>query len=472
MLIFGVIESLLNLSTSIYNNSPVWMQNILVSAYGWQWKHRRFGGIFKGEYHNAKERENFTAAQWEHYQSEQLQKIITHAFEHVPFYRNNFAAKGITIAALQSVTPQTLSLLPVLTKEMLRLHGTTTLLANNKEKGGSFFASSGSTGTPVQILFSHAMHQRWMGIFEARVRNWAGVNSFEPRGMIGGRRVVANADEKPPYYRYNYFEKQVYFSAYHISKNNVADYLQGMQKHHLHYMTGYAMSNFFLARFLKTLNIPAPQLKAVITSSEKLTYEMRQVFKEVYGCKTFDGWSGVEACGLITECEHGSLHINPDAGLLEVLDDNMQSVPSGTAGNVYCTGFLNYDQPLIRYNIGDSIILTDKTCSCGRQMPVAQEIVGRTEDTIVGKDGRQMVRFHSVFNGLPSIKLAQVIQETADTIVIKIIPDKKADEKEKNLICRRIISQLGEINILIEEVENIPLNNNGKFQAVVSKLKK
>ena len=66
----------------------------------------------------------------------------------------------------------------------------------------------------------------------------------------------------------------------------------------------------------------------------------------------------MEACGLITECEHGSLHISPDAGLLELLDANMQPVAAGVEGTVYCTGFLNYDQPLIRYNIGDTIILS------------------------------------------------------------------------------------------------------------------
>ena len=448
------------------------MQHILVSAYGLQWKKRRFGGVFPQTYKAAKERENFTVLQWQEYQQQQLQQILWHAFAHVPFYKESFSAAGIDAAALKKITTADIDRLPVLSKELLRRYGTTTLLAANREKNGDFFASSGSTGTPTQILFSHAMHQRWMAIFEARVRNWAGVTSFEPRGMIGGRRVLADAANKPPFYRYNFFEKQVYFSAYHISKENANNYLQGIRKYGVQYMTGYAMSNFFLARFFKELNIEAPQLKAVITSSEKLTPEMRQVFTDVYHCKTFDGWSGVEACGLITECEQGSLHISPDAGLLEVLDDRMQPVPAGIAGTVYCTGFLNYDQPLIRYNIGDKIILADKQCSCGRHMPVVQEILGRVEDVIVGKDGRQMVRFHSVFNNLRNVKQAQVIQETTDTIHVKIVTEGKADTTEKEMIKQRIMSQLGDMTVTIEEVAAIPLTANGKFKAVVSKLKK
>src|SRR5207249_133332 len=162
--------------------------------------------------------------------------------------------------------------------------------------GGTFFASSGSTGTPTHILFSHAMHQRWFALFESRLRNWAGVNSFIPRGMIGGRRVLSTAQNKPPFYRYNYFEKQVYFSAYHI---------------------------------------------------------------------------------------------NPDAGIIEVLDEHLEPVKVGMTGTVYCTGFLNYDQPLIRYNIGDEIVLSLHACTCGRAMPVVDEIIGRIEDIVIGKDGRE-----------------------------------------------------------------------------------
>jgi phenylacetate-CoA ligase len=446
------------------------MQNLLVSAYGYKWKQRRFGGIFEDEYAKAKERENFTTEQWNKYQNEQLQKILLHAFEHVSYYKISFTKYGINNDTLKKVTSETLSELPILSKEDLRKYGTASLVADKKEKVGHFFASSGSTGTPTKILFSHSMHQRWMALFELRVRNWAGVNSFIPRGMIGGRRVLPNASNKPPFYRYNSFEKQVYFSAYHINGKNASNYLEGMKRYQTEYMTGYAMSNFFLARDFTEQQFKAPQLKAVLTSSEKLTKEMRQIFKEVYSCKTYDSWSGVEACGLITECEHGSLHISPDAGFIEILNDEMQPVKIGEAGEVYCTGFINFDQPLIRYAIGDTIILSDKICDCGRQMPVVLEILGRNEDVVVGKDGREMVRFHSIFNGLNSVKQAQVIQESIDSIVIKIVADGKLDNKEKLIMQERIISQLGEMNIYFDCVENIPLNNNGKFQAVVSKL--
>jgi phenylacetate-CoA ligase len=461
----------LGLQEKIYNGSPVFIQNLMVSAYGYTWMKRRFGGVFKAELEKARQREHFTTAQWQNYQAAALQRLLQHAYSSVPYYRDTFTAAGLNSQSIKNILPGSLSALPVLTKEQLRQHGASTLLSSIREKGGSFFSSSGSTGTPTQIIYSHAMHQRWFGIYELRVRNWAGVSSFTPRGMIGGRRILPEAQAKPPYYRYNYFEKQAYFSAYHISPKTIENYKHGMLQHHVQYMTGYAVSNFILARFFKELNIEAPQLKCVITSSEKLTQEMRDVFSSVYGCKTYDGWGSVEACGLITECEHGNMHISPDAGILEVLDDNLNPVAPGVEGTVYCTGLLNYDQPLIRYRIGDTMILSDETCPCGRAMPVVKEIAGRVEDVITGTDGRQMVRFHSIFNGLHAIKLSQVIQESATDIVVKLVTAEPLNEEGINTIKKRIRSQLGDMNVMVEEVDNIPLSKNGKFRAVVSKLK-
>lgn len=458
---------------SIYNNSPLILQNLMVSAYGYTWKKRRFGGIFEDELFNAKERENFSIEDWNVYQQRQLYKILKHAYTQVPFYQQHFRNAGLSEQQIAEVDLTTLTKLPVLTKQMLREFGQSSLLANTRERNGSFFASSGSTGTPTKILYSHAMHQRWSAIFEARIRHWAGVDRFKSRGMIGGRRVLPDAANKPPFYRYNYFEKQVYFSAYHISKANAANYVHGINKYGVQYMTGYAMSNFFLARFIVENNLSVNPQKAVITSSEKLTPEMREMFAKAYHCKTFDGWSGVESCALVSECEHGSLHISPDVGIIELLDDDLRPVGFNKPGNVYCTGFLNYDQPLIRYAIGDSMILSDETCACKRSMPVIKEILGRVEDVVIGKDGREMVRFHGVFNGLQTVAQAQVIQNTIDAILIKVVPAaNQISASEKQIMRDRIISQLSEIEIQIEEVAAIPLTANGKFKAVISTVKR
>jgi phenylacetate-CoA ligase len=317
------------------------------------------------------------------------------------------------------------------------------------------------------------MHQLWSAAYEARVRHWAGVDRFMSRGMIGGRRIVAEGKAKPPYYRYNRFENQIYFSAYHISPSTVANYLDAIRKYKPDYMTGYAMSNYLLARFIHEQKLEAPKLHAVITSSEQLTQQMRDTFEKVYDCKTYDGWSGVEACGLVSECEYGKLHISPDVGLIEILDKQGIPVKPGETGEVVCTGFLNYEQPLIRYKIGDYMTLAvNQSCSCRREMPIIENIVGRIEDVVIGKDGREMVRFHGIFIGLDKIIQAQVIQEDIDTIQLNIVSETPLTNAEKEILTKRIYSQLGDVNVQIFQLKEIPCSANGKHKAVISKVKR
>lgn len=460
----------LSLTDRIYKYMPVFIQNIGISLYGFKWKKRRFGGMFKSEYKEYVNREKYTPVEWNKYQEEQLRSILNHAVSTVPYYKREFKSFSEKVNYIKL---DELNQLPILEKNTLRVLGQTDLISSKLESNGEFYASSGSSGTPTKILFSSTMHQKWSAAFEARIRNWAGLSIKDARGMIGGRRIISEANASAPFYRYNFFEKQVYFSAYHISPISAKNYVDGMIKHNIKYMTGYAMSNYILARFIEKQNIKAPQLKAVITSSEKLTTEMRSTLERVYQCKVYDSYSGVEACGLISECEHGTLHISPDVGIIEIIKEDGTYAKPGEIGEAICTGFLNYDQPLIRYRIGDLIKLSEnQTCKCGRQMPCVDEIVGRLEDVVVGTDGREMVRFHGIFINIPSIIEAQVIQHTLTDFEIKIVSNGNLSGQEIDTIKNRMKSQLGDIEIKINQVESLPRETNGKLKAVISHVKK
>jgi len=457
---------------TIYKNLPVALQNLAVSCYGRSWYKRRYGGIFSEQLALFKDREFYSKTDWENYVNEQLRKMTFHAIENVSFYKEKFKECGISENSLANISVHTIGLLPMLEKDELRQFGETKLLAYKREKKGVFFASSGSTGTPSKIFLSHAMHQRWSAAFESRIRHWAGVDMNTPRGMIGGRRVLPEGEAKPPFFRYNFVEKQVYFSAYHIAASTANNYLKAFYKHHIQYMHGYAMSNYFLARFFDELKLQPPPLKAIITSSEKLTQEMRDTFLKVYQCKSFDSWSGVEANALISECEHGSLHVSPDVGWIEIIDEDGKPCPPGKAGEVVCTGFLNYDQPLIRYRIGDIMKWSDKSCRCGRSMPVIEEIVGRLEDVVIGSDGREMVRFHGLFVGLKSVFEGQVIQHTLTDLEIKVVAVNGLLKTDEELIRKRLESQLGHVDLILSVVDHITRTSNGKFKAVISHVKR
>lgn len=456
----------------LYAHSPVWAQHLMVSAYGWQWRRRRFGGIFAQELEGFRRRESYSAAQWREYQTLRLRELLVHAFETTAFYRKKYAACGLSATALARFELEDLPRLPFLEKEELRRHGTGELLSARLEPDGAFFGSSGSTGAPVKIRYSRAFHQRVNAAMEARVRAWAGVDGQTPRGMIGGRRVLPHAHSSPPFYRYNFFEKQTYFSAYHISTAHAADYLRGMRKGRVAYMTGYAMSNYLLAQAIQRAGLSAPILKAVITSSEKLTPDMRHAFRETYGCRTFDSYSGVENCALIAETPSGQLCVQPDVGIVEILGPDGQPVAPGEMGELVCTGLLNRDQPLIRYRCGDLARRGAATARNG-DMPVVEAIEGRLEDLIETRDGRRMVRFHSIFIGIEPVIEGQIIQHSPERYTIRVAVGASLQEAQRRTMKSRLLSQVGEdCAVEIDETDAIPRGPNGKFKAVISEWKR
>ncbi len=460
------------LKENIYKQAPLWMQNLMISAYGIYWKRHRYGKHFFKSLPEFIEREKYNPAQWGEWQTERLRKLLIHAFDTVPFYHEKYSTAGLTRKDLKNLTLEDLPRLPFLEKDELRKFGTTGLLSSKREKG-TFLSSSGSTGTPVRIYFTKRFHQTWNAAYEARVRRWASVNYKMSRAMIGGRRIIPDAHAKPPYYRYNYVEKQVYFSAYHLSPGTVDNYVEGLWKHRPEYLVGYAMSIYLWAGYISDKSLKTPPLKAVLTSSEKLTPPMRRTIEEAFGTKVYDAYSGVEACGLISENRYGELLFSPDTGILEVLDENGRQVSPGETGEVVLTGLLNFDQPLIRYRIGDRVTLAaDQASKAGVHMPVIEEIEGRIEDVVTGPDGRQMVRFHALTYDLPGIKALQLVQHALDNFELRILKDDDYPPENEQIIKKRLFSQLGPVKVRFIYPDELEQTANGKIKAVISKLKK
>ena len=458
-----------NFIHKLYHKSPIFIQNILISIYGYGLKNDKYGSVYKEQLKLFKKREHYTHQQWRDHQTIELRKLLIHAYSTVPYYNELYSKHGFNASSFNNFELQDLSKLPYLEKEDLRKYGKTSLLSTKKKKG-KFIATSGSTGTPTSIYFSKEFEQVWAAVYESRVRNWAGVNKEMRRGMIGGKMIIKDPNAAPPYYRYNAAEKQTYFSAYHISKDNLDNYVKGLFENNIEYMVGYALSNYFLADLIVKNNIKAPKMKSVLTSSEKLTKEMRETFFKAYGCNTYDAYSGVEVCGLISENLEGDLLWSPDVGIAEVIDNNDNPA---LEGELISTGLLNFDQPLIRFRIGDSIkISKDQKTKSGLNMLKIDEIFGRIEDVIVTKDGRKIISLYRLFLDIPYLKLSQVIQHSYIDFEIKIVVEKEFSEKEELQIRERFHNKIGkDVNLKISFVKEIPNSSNGKYRLTISKIK-
>jgi phenylacetate-coenzyme A ligase PaaK-like adenylate-forming protein len=85
-------------------------------------------------------------------------------------------------------------------------------------------------------------------------------------------------------------------------------------------------SIYQLAQMALEQSLDAPPLKAVITTSEKVTPEMRAVIERAFATELFEEYAAVEDVFFVSENEQRRKLISPDAGLLEIIDDTFAPV--------------------------------------------------------------------------------------------------------------------------------------------------
>jgi phenylacetate-CoA ligase len=133
---------------------------------------------------------------------------------------------------------------------------------------------------------------------------------------------------------------------------------------------------------------------------------------------------------------------------------------------------LNDAQFLIRYEIGDSAMWSERSCPCGRDhLPVLSAITGRLEDVVVGPDGRELVRFHGIFVNLPYVLQGQVVQEAVDRFCVRVITNEQFGTAQEMEIQRRMAARLGSVKVTVERVTELERNARGKVRAVISRVR-
>ena len=449
----------------LYRRMPVLAQHAAVSLYGVYWHWLRFGPGFRRAANEYRRRERFSAEEWRAWQQRRVADLLSMAATEVPYYRDAWTASQKAAARAGRLDE-----IPLLEKEPLRAYPEAFLREGRRPRRYSFL-TSGSTGTPIVSIWTAAEIRDSLALRETRSARWAGVSFSVARATFSGRLVEPDPQSEGPFYRFNLVERQVYLSAFHLRPDTASTYVDALRRHHVRWLTGYAVSYYILARYILEQRLEAPTLRAVITTSEKVTTEMRRVMESAYGCRVYEEYSTVESALFASDCEAGRLHVSPDAGIVELLKGDGSPCGPGEVGEVVATCLSRDYQPLIRFRVGDLAQWASQSCECGRSMPVLKEVVGRVEDVVTGPDGRQMVRFHGIFVDQPHVREGQVVQETLHRIRVKVVPLDGFGPRDIDDIVGRVRQRLGpEVEVIVETLVEIPRTAAGKFRAVVSEV--
>jgi phenylacetate-coenzyme A ligase PaaK-like adenylate-forming protein len=211
--------------------------------------------------------------------------------------------------------------------------------------------------------------------------------------------------------------------------------------------------------------------EAVITSSEVLTDESRRHVEEAWGKVLFNHYGATETGGVAAECDHHhGMHLYDDFVIVEVVDEHNRPVPRGVFGDkLLITVLFKRVQPLIRYELSDSVRLAITPCESDLPFDFIDAVQGRTEEllhffTPTGAETTVHPNlFHQIMDTI-AVSGWQIIQEPHQlTILLSGLRDGFVDETLEQTV-QQALGKQGIVvpPIHVQRVAEIPKESSGK----------
>lgn len=413
-------------------------------------------------------------------QAAKLRRLVQHAYQHVPLYRQLWDDAGISPASI--TTMEDLRQLPIVTKQQLRAAYPDRALADDADPAHVVpYTSSGSTGEPFRFVMSRAEKGvRWAVMF----RCWAWAGFYQ-----GTRYVNLMGDHAHGALQGGWLQRleqrltrMLHIPAFAVHDERLDWVVETIVRFRPAVLRSYPATAHRLAEVLAERRIDLP-LRAVLTTGEVLYPFQRHAIEQQFGCRVFDAYGG-DGMDVAFQCGHNTgYHINAETVLVEVLDEAGRPVAAGEEGQIVLTNLNNLTMPFIRYAIADVGAVRAERCPCGRGLPLLDHVVGRSSDQLVLPSGRALLMwyFTTLFRQTPGIDAFQVRQVAPDHLVVRLVPGREfgylpaeGDRGHASgafvgpdgvvaYLHQRIDSQVrGEARLDIELVERIPSGPAGK----------
>ncbi|RMF06679.1 phenylacetate--CoA ligase family protein [Candidatus Woesearchaeota archaeon] len=386
-------------------------------------------------------------------QWELTQKIIRHAYENVPMYREKFKQAGITPEDIKK--PEDMKKIPITTKDDIRNGFPDKILAEGTPPEAiEQKKSSGSTGRPTPYYAdTRSYDEERKAIF--RIQNAMGISADDSVVLIRN----TNPESKRPVRRMMkaLFSNTHFISTKEMDLDNMNRYVNFIKKHKPKMIESFPHQILQVAKHMKEKGIRIP-VEYVHLIGGNLNDKDREILKEVFDCKIYNHYGAGECMHVAYQCEKlGPYHLEIGRYFVEVIRDG-RDAKEGELGEIILTHLYNYAMPLIRYRIGD-VALAGGKCNCGRTYPVIKEIKGRTRQMITlptgvildpNRVGRTVGRFCMFFDDY------QLAYRKDKTLILRIIPKREySDETEEKILNAVRELTKNSVPIIIKRVKKI-----------------
>lgn len=449
----------------LYDASPIFFQNLMCSGKGYLQNRGRYGKKYWEYREFFKQFDRLPLSEQEKYQIERLQELLHYAVEKSPFYANLY--QGIDIDTIQSIAD--LKNLPIVDKEMLRENIESVMTIPEREAEISH--TGGTTGKSLTVRFTRDDQFQRMAMLD-HFKSRVGFEHLKMRrATFNGKHIVPPDQKKKVFWRYNAACKQMIYSSFHLTEENIGYYVTSLNKFKPQAIDGFFTSICDVASYIERHKL---QLKfypvAIFPTSETLTPEGRALIERVFHSQVFDQYASSEGAPFVTECPNQTLHMELASGVFEHVDENDTEV--------LITSFTTHGTPLIRYRIGDRMKFpSEKKCVCGLHGPIVDEIQGRRLDFLYTPSGAK-INAGNVANLLKNIPnaiiRAQFIQCKLDDISVLLEVDYKVYSRQhEELLLEEFEHKFGkQMKVNIKVVDEIPRETSGKFRMIINNVDK
>lgn len=406
--------------------------------------------VFKEQYAFLRKSDNLSQDFICHYRLLQLKKLLSWAYQYVPYYTKLFRRHDFNPSFFKNANQ--LKELPLLTRALI--HQNYNDLISTKTVKGSYYTAytGGTSGRPVKLLMDYnSIFKEIAFIYNVRRRLdyqlYDRIATF--RGLEYGRR----------WYKYSPMYNELCFSPPKLSAVTVQDYIDKINDYKPRYLNGYPSSIYFLARLMKERGLKLNfDLKGIFLISENARISQRQYIEQFFQTRTLAFYGQTERVVFGEEDKINCYRFNPFYGYTEIITGNEGSEIVGT-------GFLNYNMPLIRYKTND-------ICQKIKGNKLLNITTGwQLEDYLVGKNGEQIteaaLNFHS--DVFAKTIHQQYIQKHRGKMIIYLVPARDFSSGDIVHIRKSVLKKVGHTLDFRIKVGSRPiLTKGGKYKTILN----
>jgi phenylacetate-CoA ligase len=208
-----------------------------------------------------------------------------------------------------------------------------------------------------------------------------------------------------------------------------------------------------------------------MTTGEIVDPDLRTLAATKLNATIHDRYAAQETGCMAIQCpDADSYHVQSEAVIVEVLDQEGRPCRPGEIGRIVVTPLFNLATPLIRYEIGDFAEFGG-ACECGRSLPMLKRIMGRRRNMLVGPDGRH---YWPQLHGLDFYKVSQSRQHqfrqvSPDVIEVYLVVDSPRTQAQEEDMRRIVAAALpAPFEIRFRYVSEFPRGPSDKQEELIS----